>query len=126
MSEHGHGGGHGAPAMPLGGHGMNQAAQAFGQGALMGAAIGAMIGASRAVDTKGEVRAQAPVVTKSALQEATRLGVAAGMGAAVASMVPAGGTVRALTMVAVGAAVLAANSEDEGTARSAGKSVRKS
>jgi hypothetical protein len=112
--------------MPLGGSGMNHAAQAFGQGALMGAAIGAMIGASRAVDTKGEVRAQAPVVTKAALQEATRLGVAAGMGAAVASMVPAGGTVRALTMIGVGAAVLAANSEDEGTPRSTGKSVRKS
>ncbi len=92
-------------------------AHAFGQGAMMGAAVGAMIGTARAADAATPMAAQAPGVALAAARDATRLGMAAGFGAAAASLVPAGGLVRGLAMVAVGAAVLAAtaSASDGGT-----------
>lgn len=113
MSHHegkgGHGG-YGVPAYP-GGPGLNQTARVFGQGALMGATIGAMIGAARSYDANKPMTPQASDVTRSAVREASRLGIAAGLGATASSLVPAGDTVRLLTMITVGAAVLSVTAE---------------
>jgi hypothetical protein len=108
MSEHRYEMAPAGAVVPMAGPGLNNAAQAFGQGAMMGATVGAMMGAARAFESGGGLRPQAPALTRAALMEASRLGVAAGMGAAAASLVPANGALRTLTMVAVGAAVLSA------------------